>query len=176
MLASTLWIVEYSLSKNDFQIREIGSAIEQNLSGCMQGVERDYQFIGYFHCKESALIYIEGFNSRLAASSQVNSPFTKEKGLLYEDAVDFIKTSIKNKPHGYAKILCKEANLTYNTVIGLINKTLPFKTPEFVMEVLIALGYDVKMTRNMEMKVADGKKSDEIITYFITGKEGQGKS
>lgn len=174
MLESAVWIVEYSLSKKDFQVREIGRSIEENLHACIQGVSSDYQLIGVFHAKESALIFMEGFKQRLPAfppskaSPSEESPCNTEKGMLYEDTLDFIKDIIKAKPFGFTKTLCKEANLTYPTVIGLLKKSLKFQAPELVMELLVALGYDAKMTRHVEMSVADGKKSDETITYFIT--------
>jgi predicted GIY-YIG superfamily endonuclease len=173
MLASTLWIVEYSLSKKEFGIREIGACIEENLSLCMQRVASDHLFIGQFYAKESALIYIEGVKSRLTASSLENTlsaanKSKEERLLLYEEAVDLIKEVMSKFPYGHIKIFCKKANLTYNTVIGLVNGSLRFKTPEFVMQVLIALGYDVKMRREMEMKAREKEKKAEIITYFIT--------
>lgn len=95
-----------------------------------------------------------------------------KRSIEYKDAISIIRKDLEAPPHGYIKKLCKQARLTYNTVIGLINNSINFEAPVLVLDLLVALGYDVKMTRET-VSLGEGKKEyKEYTTYMLRKKIG----
>ncbi|MDO1451321.1 hypothetical protein Q0590_33915 [Rhodocytophaga aerolata] len=173
------WVVEYSVDKKEFVIKEGKTDYEHTFFDSRHEKSTSYKHIGLFANKQLASFFCENLQQKLSEKEEKTQeeqafPLISkacDQTLSYELVVGLLDAEFSTKPEGYLGRFCQEHALSLTQLSSLLkNPSYCLDAALLVAGVLTCLNYVVTTTAVMVFEEKDLDEGEIELRYSFTKK------